>query len=464
MLTLAMEPCGDQPQGETPLVVAVHGPVVKPFDPGDPSCWLSLGRSVEHATALAEVWRRYPDLPASAPQADRMARGRERIAAMKPLNDAVTQQLDADRQAANFAFVERKATDGSIGDRELAILRGRDEHGFNWDCAVSYADGWYAAHAGWTYRGPASGTATPTPRGRSYAVGFAEGGGNTDDLFDAVRRGNLAALRADNQKPSAVQALPPRPTPSSWPKPTDHARPTRWQRRLLVISDALAGEVRPGSFLTTKLPTDTAERLASAEAEGLKIVTLGAAGFAPGYHPSLDGRTLSPAQADAIVADVRQGEVLSELLRGREVDDILLAAQGEYLRVLDAFTGAFPLCRTMERTRNSLRQQRAHLQCWLDRGHSGDRNFGAGHIRWGKAIKGLVGKLGEFTARHSGPGPGRGHLIRVEVAGGPLASGYVTATGEPLEPEIVVSNKAHLRREMTTALRAFGGATRLSAS
>lgn len=116
----------------------------------------------------------------------------------------------------------------------------------------------------------------------------------------------------------------------------------------------------------------------------------------------------------------------------------------------------------MARTRNSALQQRAHLRCWLDRGRAGDGNVGAGHIRWGKAIKGLVGKLGEFTARHAGPAPGRGHLIRVEIADGQLADGYVTASGVPVAPEITVSSKAHLRREMAAALRAFGGATRLA--
>ena len=115
----------------------------------------------------------------------------------------------------------------------------------------------------------------------------------------------------------------------------------------------------------------------------------------------------------------------------------------------------------MERTRNSLLQQRAHLRCWLDRGSIGVSNVGAGHIRWGKAIKGLVGKLGELTAHHAGAAEGRGHLIRSEVTGVQRATGYVTSPGHPLDPEVVVSNKANLRREMSLALRAFGGATRI---
>ena len=63
--------------------------------------------------------------------------------------------------------------------------------------------------------------------------------------------------------------------------------------------------------------------------------------------------------------------------------------------------------------------------------------------------------------RHAGAAQGRGHLIRIEVTGGQLATGYVTSTGRSLDPEVVVSNKANLRREMSLALRAFGGARRI---
>jgi hypothetical protein len=96
-----------------------------------------------------------------------------------------------------------------------------------------------------------------------------------------------------------------------------------------------------------------------------------------------------------------------------------------------------------------------------DRGFAAGETRAQGHIRWGKAIKGLTGKLGEFTARHVGPAPKRGHVILIEAEGGALARGYATSTGEPLAPEIIVSNKTNIRREMAAALRAFGGATRL---
>ena len=353
-----------------------------------------------------------------------------------------------------------------IGDRDLAILRGRDEHGFDWDRAVAYADGWYAAHAGWPYRGCRDGHAgsptTPSARGRAYDAGFADGGGNRGDLFDVARRGNLAALRADNQGASVPPRLPARPLPSSWPKPTDQARPTRWSRRLLILSEVLTAEVKPGAFHAASLPNDLARLLARGESEGLVVVTLGTAGFSAGSPGETAGAPLSPTCADAIIADPAQHASLRTLLDGREFDDVLIAAQGEYLRVLDALVTVLPLCRTMERTRNSLLLQRSQLRCWLDRARVDERNTGAGHIRWGKAIKGLVGKLGEFTARHAGPAPGRGHLIRMEVASGALALGYVDPTGAALAPEIVASNKANLRRDMAAALRAFGGATRLA--
>jgi hypothetical protein len=197
-------------------------------------------------------------------------------------------------------------------------------------------------------------------------------------------------------------------------------------------------------------------------ADEMTIVTIGReAGFVEGHHTIDTTVPISASRADEIIADRAHGDALRKILHGREIDDILVAVQGDYLRIVDAFTPALPLCPNMERAQNSLLQQRAHLRCWLDRGYGGDANIGAGHIRWGKAIKGLTGKLGEFTARHVGAAPRRGHLIRIEIEGGQTADGYATSSGEPLAVEIVVSNKASIRREMAAALRAFGGATRL---
>src|SRR3546814_17273535 len=81
------------------------------------------------------------------------------------------------------------------------------------------------------------------------------------------------------------------------------------------------------------------------------------------------------------------------------------------------------------------------------------QSVGAGHIRWGKAIKGLTGRLGEFTARYTGKVPGRGHRIIVEVAASAPASGYATATCEPLEWEWLISNRAKIRAAMAARLR-----------
>lgn len=458
MLMLPMQPAGALPTASLPLA-----PDPEHFDPADARCWVSRGRSSDHAIALAQVWRDWPDLPASAPPADRMERGRERIRAMRPINDAISAQVEAERQARNFAFTEAQAATGEIGKRELAILRGRDEHGYHWDQAVAYADGWYAAHAGWNYRmhNTARTSASREALDHAYSTGFAQGGGDATDLFDAARRANLAAVRADNQPTPPPPVKQARPLPTSWPKPDDEGKPVRWSRRLLIVAQAALAEVRPGEFHAVPASPDMAQALMRSEENGLLIVTLGQHGFTPGHAPEA-GQPLCTARADAMIADPRHGETLRDLLRGREIEDVLVAVQGEALRVLDAFADALPLCRTMTRTRNSALQQRTHLRCWLDRGHDGDGNIGAGHIRWGKAIQGLVGKLGEFTARYAGPAPRRGHLIRVETVGGHLAHGYVHASGKPVAPEIIVSNKAHLRREMTIALRAFGGSTRLA--
>src|SRR3546814_6976019 len=88
------------------------------------------------------------------------------------------------------------------------------------------------------------------------------------------------------------------------------------------------------------------------------------------------------------------------------------------------------------------------FRTWIGRGIAAGQSVGAGHIRWGKAIKGLTGRLGEFTARYTGKVPGRGHRIIVEVAASAPASGYATATGEPLEWEWFISNRAQLRAAM----------------
>ena len=464
ILMLHPQPTGVAPKGLAPLLPTPapgEANIPHTFDPTDMKCWLTRGRSVEHAATLAAIWTAYPDLPASAPLADRMARGRERIVAMKPLNDAISAKTEAERQARNFGLMEQSLANGTIEDRELAILRGRDNHGYDWDVAVAYASGWTAADAGWEHRFYADGSRCEAAKRAAYDQGFADGGGDQGDLFDAARRSNLAALRRHDQQPSPPGPPIARPTPSSWAKPGDHVRPTRWSRRLLIVSDATIEEVTPGLMRVSGLRLMDEVR-ARPGADEMTIVTIDRdAGFLEGHRAIETTNPMDESRADEIIADRSHGDALRKILKGREIEDILVAVQGEYLRVVDAFAAALPLCPNMERARNSLLQQRAHLRCWLDRGYGGEANIGAGHIRWGKAIKGLTGKLGEFTARHVGAAPRRGHLIRIEIEGGQPADGYATSTGEPIATEITVSNKANIRREMAAALRAFGGATRL---
>lgn len=185
----------------------------------------------------------------------------------------------------------------------------------------------------------------------------------------------------------------------------------------------------------------------------------------------VDGRAYATAPApareagwaDRMIASPTLAMSLSERIQGREFDDTLVTAQGDYLRMVDAVATALPLCRTMERTRNTPLQQRTHFRIWLERGRDSGDNRGAGHIRWSKLAKGLSGKLGEFTARIDAPNAGSGHRIVIEVANGMPATGFVAADGRPLEPEIVIGNKAKMRQHMALALRSFTGATRLAA-
>jgi hypothetical protein len=57
----------------------------------------------------------------------------------------------------------------------------------------------------------------------------------------------------------------------------------------------------------------------------------------------------------------------------------------------------------MERTRNSVIQQRGQFRTWLDRGLDTGEIMAGGHICWTKVAQGLSGRLGEFTARYGGP-------------------------------------------------------------
>jgi len=434
------------------------------LDVTDPATWLTRGRNPAEAAALAKAWRDYPDLPAAAPADRRMARTRERTIAMRPIFEAMQQRTEAERQANNFAFIVRKIERDEANAQDRAILRGRDEHGYDWDCAVQYAQGWYAAVAGWEHRGVSSPRNAAASRLRdAYDHGFAQGGGDTNDVFDAARRANIAALDTAGISVETVLASG-KLKPSAWPMPQDSNRPVSWNRRAVILTDTdlqppLGRDGRP----SRRPPAIELVRERSS-GQATIIVLSAMDGFVASDACQIAMTPMTRAQADSLIADCSQAGTLRSLLADREIDDLLVTAQDEYLRVLDAHGDAIRVLRTMERTRNTPLQQQAHLNTWLGRGRLPGQNMGAGHIRWSKAAKGLTAKLGEFTARYVGPAPDRGHVIQVSLDDGSRAEGFVTADHTTLAAEILVSSKAKLRHEMAKALRSFGGATRLGAS
>ncbi len=96
-----------------------------PFDPADASHWLARGRDPDHAAAIAAAWQALPDLPASAPLAERMARTRARVAVMRPVNDAIRDYAEAERQRTNFAFTVSRVAAGRGDARERHLLHAR---------------------------------------------------------------------------------------------------------------------------------------------------------------------------------------------------------------------------------------------------------------------------------------------------------------------------------------------------
>lgn len=430
----------------------------EPFDPASPAAWIAHGREPELAGILAGVWGNFPDLPPDAPPEERMERMRKRALALRPIMEAMSRTAEEVRQARNFAFTEARLDRREADDRDRAILRARTAHGFDWDRAVRYASGWYAAQAGWEPEARRPGCSTPAAL--AYDKGFADGGGKRDDLFDTARR----AFDAASPSRTPVVLASGRPLPSTWPKPTDVPRPARWNRRLLILGPPEAGlcAANPAaqSGIAVLLPL-----LRACPGYGeLTVIVITGAGFQRLADVEPNSAVLEPRSGAGFAADPQLDAQFRTLIAGRDFDDLLVAAQGPYLALLDAHARVLPLCRTMERTRNTALQQRGHFRTWLDRGISVGESLGAGHIRWGKAVKGLTGKLGEFTARYTGKLPAGGHRIVVEMPDGQPASGYVTAQGEPLCPETVIGNRTHLRKEMAACLRVFAGATRLSAA
>lgn len=426
------------------------------FSPADPECWRSRGRSADHAALLASVWREYPDLPSTAPLDERTARSRARVAAMKPINDALTAETERRRQEKNFAFTASRIAWGTGDERDAAILRGRDVHGYDWNCAIRYADGWQAAQSDREYRPFVSGASEQA----AYDRGFRDGGGDTADLFDTARRSlRVGARSADQTAPAPPVSA--RPLPSSWPKPTDTPRPTRWERRLVIIAGEDVQSAGPDSPALDHFRGDLFDRIRAHDgARDATIIILTAAhGFIAATEiMQPDSASLSPACAAAIASDEAQREQLRHILIDREFDDILVIAEGPALDVINAHAAILPLCRTMERTRHTPLLQRAQLRFWLDRGLAPGTVIAPGHIRWSKALQGLTGRLGDFTARYAGRAPGRGHLVVIEHASGIPANGFMTPHGDALDPCILFSNKSRMRMVMTQALRTFAAA------
>jgi hypothetical protein len=398
------------------------------FDPADPACWIAHGRPPAIAEAIASAWQLYPDLPANAPLDARQARTRDRVAAMRPAMDALAEEARRSREAANFAFIGTAFAQGSPDPRHGPILRARD-HGLSWDEAVQFANGFHAATAGWDRSPPRS--AAP-PLISAYDAGFAEGGGLPDDLFDTARR----AFHAKDESPaSRLSPLPAGPVPSAWAKPTDQPRPARWTRRLLIIDEK--------EFVSRPF------RALLQECDGAADATIIAAAAGSGYaHVDLTRERSSSAAA----------RTLGSFIADCDYDDILVVADGDCLAMIDNDRAAIPLARTMERTRNSLLQQRQQFRAWLARGLVPGATLASGHIRWSKAIAGLSGKLGVFTARYAGPAKPSGHRIVVLGPDGRLAYGLETVAGTPLDPERIISNRGRLRSELTAMLRTFAAA------
>jgi hypothetical protein len=353
------------------------------FDPADRDCWIAHGRRPEHAAVLASVWKAYPDLPFNAPLDERMERSRARVAALGLFNDAIREEAERERQRANFACIERQVAAGQIKPFDRAILQARTRHGYGWDAAILYAQGHYAAEQGWAPRDFSTPAGETSP---AYTQGFRDGGGCFDDLFDVARRSYAAAAR--NAEPATPQVS--RPSPSSWPSPTDAPRPVRWSKRTVIIGAAAASHAEAG--LMTMLQAQPRHEVPHI------IIADASRGF----------------QAWPNSGGVKTGDTADQLcasLAGIEPDDLLIIADGEDLAWIDRHAGMLPLCRTMERTRNSAIQQRAQLRVWLERGLCDGEVLAGGHIRWTRLAQGLSGRLGEFVTRYAGKAQPRGHRI-----------------------------------------------------
>lgn len=402
----------------------------QPFDPASEEAWLQRGRDPETAFQLAYVWRAFPDLPSDRPLAERMEQGRRRVRMLKPLFERQEQAAEAERQRRNFATIQRRLDQNPDDGEACAILTARDRHGYNWDQAVVYRYGRWDAENGREFQ-PSYDTRR-NGHVAAYEQGFRDGGGDPAYLFDAARRANLAAAVETPSRP-----LHARPLPSTWPKPSDAPRPTPWNRRLLILSAAAADYLDPV--------------LHSLDAtSGLIVLFVTAEGFAE-RPDTTSARHGCDMPREALMAQLEQ------LLAGKAIDDILIAADDAWLDAIDRAHAGLPLCRNMERTLNSILQRRAQLRIWLRRGRSETDNIAGGHIRWSTGHGQLFARLGSFQADYLGK-TDRGHHVRILDAGR-IANGFTGRDMQnALDPDFFVSNRRNLKPAMEAALRVFAGA------
>src|SRR3546814_13045470 len=98
----------------------------EPFDPADTDAWIAHGRSPVQAAALADAWRRFPDLANDSPLDQRMARMRERVTALRPVTAAMAPLVGAERQARPFAFTARRVGRGTWVASARALPRASE--------------------------------------------------------------------------------------------------------------------------------------------------------------------------------------------------------------------------------------------------------------------------------------------------------------------------------------------------
>lgn len=256
---------------------------------------------------------------------------------MRPIDEALARESDRRQQASNFAFVAAKAEEDEASDHDRMILQGREAHGYGWMEAVRYADGWQAAQRGWPHACHHDGSDLAVRRARqaAYDRGFAEGGGDVEDLFDTARRCNLAALRADNAPKPPIPAPFGRPLPSTWPQPSDRPRSSPWHRRLAIVAnpelvDAIFA--RPGAETMTVIGLDAWRGFIRLQ-PGCDAITAATGNRTSGGH-----------------REAAQADQLRTLIAAHDFDDILVAGDDGQLAFVDMVASVLPLCRTMERT------------------------------------------------------------------------------------------------------------------